>query len=141
MAELDTLGLTNPTKEDFEIRFNGELYRVGAGEVKSFPEFLAFHVAKHLSDKMLSVEIEKIRKAHSDNPYRPQVGQLMIYDNAKRRIALFDIFGNKEKVEACIASYPFKSFIGEMKDYDEHVTKAMEKDMKSEQSSQVAQAK
>ena len=123
MAELDTLRLVNPTKKDFEVRFNGELYKVGAGEEKSYPEFLAFHIAKHLSDEMLRVEIEKIRKQQSENPYRPQVGQLMVYDNAKRRIALYNILGSKTKVEDCIQSYPFKAFIGEMNEYDEYVAK------------------
>jgi len=141
MAELDTLGLTNPTKLDFEVRFNGELYRVGAGEQKAFPEFLAFHIAKHLSDKILSVEIEKIRKEHSENPYRPQIGQLMVYDNPKRRIALFDIFGTKEKVEACIAAYPFKSFIGEMNEYEDYVTKVMEKSTKAQEPEKAAETK
>lgn len=124
MAELDTLQIRNPMKEDFEVRFNGELYTLVAGEEKSFPEFLAFHIAKHLSDKMLEKEVQKLRKVKSDNPYRPQVGQLMVYDNAKRRIALYDIIGSKEKVEECIASYPFKAFIGEMNEYDEYVAKA-----------------
>lgn len=126
MAELDTLGILNPTKEDFEVRFNGELYKLAKGAEKAFPEFLAFHIAKHLSDKMLNVEILKIRKTASENPYRPQVGQLMVYDNAKRRIALYEILRNKDTVQQCIEAFNFKAFIGEMSDYDEYVAKTKE---------------
>lgn len=124
MAELDTIGILNPTKEEFVGKFNGESYPLAAGAEKAFPEFLAFHLAKHLSDKMLSEEVEKIRKAQKDDPYRPQVGQMMVYDNPKRRIALYDIFRSKEKVQQCIESYPFKAFIGEMAEYDDYVSKA-----------------
>jgi hypothetical protein len=48
----------------------------------------------------------------------------MVYDNPQRRISLFEIFGSKEKVEACVNAYPFKGFIGEISEYDEYVVKA-----------------
>jgi len=123
MAEFDTTSITNPMKEDFAVNFNGERYEIGAGEEKSFPEFLAFHVAKHLSDKMLGEEIEKVKKADKENPFNPRVGQLLVYDNPQRRMRLYDILGSKEKVEACINAYPFKGFIGELDEYDEYVAK------------------
>lgn len=138
MAELDTLGILNPTTDDFEVRFNGELYKLAKGAEKAYPEFLAFHIAKHLSDKILSVEIEKIRKKATDNPYRPQVGQLMVYDNAKRRIALYDILKSKEVVQRCIEAFNFKAFIGEMTDYDEYVAKT--KEAKPEKSEETTKA-
>lgn len=131
MAELDTIVVTNPTKDDFTVNFNGEPYFIGKSEQKAFPEFLAFHIAKHLSDKMLGEEVEKLRKEKTDNPYRPRVGQLMVYDNPKRRIALYQIFGDKDKVESCIAAYPFKGFVGEMREYDDFVTKESAKETKA----------
>lgn len=123
MAEFDTTHIKNVLKEDFEVRFNGEMYSVPAGETKTFPEFLAFHIAKHLSDKVLSTEIAKVKEKNKDNPFNPQVAQLLVYDNAKRRIALFDILGSKELVERCINAYPFKDFIGTMEEYDKYVAK------------------
>lgn len=121
MAEFDTTSIANPLKEDFAVNFNGERYEIGAGEKKSFPEFLAFHIAKHLSDKMLGDEIEKVKKAEKENPFNPRVGQMLVYDNPQRRMRLYDILGSKEKVEACINAYPFKGFIGEISEYDEYV--------------------
>lgn len=131
MAELDTLYVTNPTSDDFTVNFNGEPYTVGAGEKKSYPEFLGFHIAKHLSDKILREEIAKIRKKQTENPFRPQVGQLMVYDNPKRRIALYDILGDKTLVERCINAFPMKDFIGEIEEYDEYVEKQTEKAAKA----------
>lgn len=132
MAELDTIYVTNSTNKDFGVRFNGELYEIGAGEKKSYPQGLAFHVAKHLSDTLLRTEIEKIRKKEKENPYRPQVAQLMVYDNPKRRIALYSALNNKDLVEQCIAAYPFKGFVGEMSEYDEFVEKIEKKEVKDE---------
>lgn len=124
MAELDVCFVSNPTGENFVVRFNGELYTVPP-EGKHFPQFLSFHIAKHLSDSLLSTELIKLKQATKkmDNPYNPAVAQLQVYDNPKRRIALYDILGTKELVQACINSYPFKDFIGDMKEYDEYVAK------------------
>lgn len=127
MAELDTIAVVNPTKEEFVVRFNGEPYRIEAGETRTWPKFLAFHVAKHLSDKIIGKDIAKVKAQKTDSPFRPQVGQLQLYDNPTRRIALYDILNDKLLVEECIKSYPFKGFIGEMKDYDDYVAKVREK--------------
>lgn len=121
MAEFDTTSITNPMKEDFAVNFNGERYEIGAGEQKSFPEFLAFHIAKHLSDKMLNDEVQKIKNADKENPFNPRVGQMLVYDNPQRRMRLYDILGSKARVEACINAYPFKGFIGELEEYDNYV--------------------
>jgi hypothetical protein len=131
MAELDVIKVSNPLGEEFSCRFNGELYKVPAESEAFFPHFLAFHMAKHLSDKMLSKEVEKTKKAKTDNPFNPKVAQVEIYDNPDRRIALYDILGTKELVEKCINAFPFKGFLGEMSDYDKYVEKKEKaKDMK-----------
>lgn len=121
MAELDTISVYNPLEETFTVNFNGEPYSIDGESEKSFPEFLAFHIAKHLSDKLLSVDVAKEKAKATDNPFNPKVGQLMVYDNPKRRIYLYDILRSKEKVEACVNAYPLQSFIGEMREYDEYV--------------------
>lgn len=125
MAELDTILIKNPTKEEFQVRFNGEMYKLQALEERAYPEFLAFHIAKHLSDKMLGKDVAKLKAKNKDNPYNPLVGQMMVYDNPQRRMYLFDIFNSKEKVEACVNAYPFKGFIGEVSEYDAYVEKAL----------------
>lgn len=53
MSEFDTRSVTNPLEEDFTHAWNGEPYTIPAGETKSFPEFLAVHLAKHLADKIM----------------------------------------------------------------------------------------
>lgn len=123
MAELDTITVYNPLNEDFEVRFNGELYSVPATGNKTFPSFLAFHVAKHLSDKILNKEVAKIKKAKSDNPYRPQVAQIIIHDNAKRRMALYDVLKDKELVGHVIVAFNFKGLIGDLKEFEDYVDK------------------
>lgn len=124
MAELDTIEIYNPLKEEVTIRFNGEPYKVPGLSSKHYPQFLAFHIAKHLSDKVLEPELQKIKKANTkENSFNPKNAQLMIYDNVERRIALYDILKSKELVQTCIAQFPLKGFIGVMKDYDDYVAK------------------
>ena len=127
MAEFETTKVKNPLGEEFACRFNGEIYKIAADSEASFPTFLAFHIAKHLSDKILSKLVEKEKKAKSDNPFNPKVGQIVIYDNPDRRISLYDILGTKELVEICINAFPFKGFIGEMSEYDNYVEKQEKK--------------
>lgn len=120
MAEFDTIPVHNPMNEDWMHRFNGEAYGLKAGETKFFPVGLAFHIAKHLSEKALAPELMAL-KAKSGSEENPLVGQLIIYDNPSRRIALYNILGTKELVETCIRNTNLKGFIGEMSVYDEYV--------------------
>lgn len=117
MAELDTIALTNPTSEDFSQRFNGEIYTLEANASKSFAQFVGFHIAKHLSQKMLKDEITpKMRKE------RPTLlSQRQVYDNPYLRIALFKIFSDVQLVQKLISIYPFKGFVGDMKLYEDFV--------------------
>lgn len=125
MAELDTIAIYNPLKSDFSCRFNGQVYKVEAQSSKHFPQFLAFHVAKHLTDEILKPELLKIKKGNSkENTFNPKNAQLMIYDNVQRRVALYDVLKSKELVQQCIAQFPLKGFIGVMKEYDDYVAEA-----------------
>ncbi len=125
MAELDTIEIRNPLKVDFSCRFNGQVYTVAAETSKHFPQFLAFHVAKHLSDAILTPDLEKIKKGNNkENSFNPKNAQLMIYDNVQRRMALYDVLKNKSLVQTCIAQFPLKGFIGNVKEFDDYVTKA-----------------
>jgi hypothetical protein len=127
-SEYETIEITNPTKEDFSCRFNGEMYSLHAGASRSYPRFLAFHIAKHLSNRMLQGEMDKLQKKHGEtNPFVPQIGILMNHDNPQRRAVLFDIFGSKEGVESCLAQLQFKSFVGDMSEYDAYVSKKTKK--------------
>lgn len=121
MAEFDTVNIFNPLKEEFTARWNGEPYTLKAGERRTFPTFLAIHIAKHLSDKCLAPQVEAIKKEQTDNPYRPAVAQLMVYDNPKRRIALYTILGSKELVEQAVNASGYKGFVGNMSEYDDFV--------------------
>lgn len=120
MAEFDTIPVHNPMNEDWMHRFNGEAYILKAQETKFFPVGLAFHIAKHLSEKALAPELAKI-KEEKPGQEDPRVPQLMIYDNPSRRIALYNILGTKELVETCVRNTNLKGFIGEMSVYDEYV--------------------
>ncbi len=123
MAEFETIQVTNPTKDDFSVRFNGEMYSLPAGATTSYPKFLAFHMSKHLSNKMMEKEAQKLRIEFKESVYVPQESALMNHDNPSRRIAFYDILGSKARVEECVNAIPFKAFIGEMSVYDAHVSK------------------
>ena len=117
MNELDVISLTNPTSEDFTVAYNGQPFTIKANETASFSKFVGFHIAKHLSTKMIEDDIpEKMKKAQP-----VLVAQRTVYDSHFRRIALYKILGNKDVVVQVIAAYPFKGFIGEMKEYEKFV--------------------
>lgn len=123
MAEFETIELINPTADDFSVRWNGELYTVRAGESRAYPKFLAFHIAKHLSNLMLQPAVKKLQEQYKESVYVPQEATLMNHDNPSRRIALYDLLRNKVLVEEFFVAIPLKSFIGEMSIYDEYVAK------------------
>lgn len=125
MAEFDSVTLTNPTSEDFSWRFNGELYTIKAKETKSFSKYCGFHLAKHLSTKMID---EKNPQKNKKNATSQEINieairhsQLLMYDNPQRRIALYEILGDVQLVQELLMVYPFKAFIGEMKEYEDYV--------------------
>ena len=45
--------VTNPTDKDFTANSDGRPYKVEAGEVKPFPEFIALHLSYHLAKQIL----------------------------------------------------------------------------------------
>ena len=53
----------NPLNENFTHSWDGTPYTIPAGEVRDFPEFLAYHLAKHLAQKIVSKKWEfRIKK-------------------------------------------------------------------------------
>lgn len=121
MAELDAVEIVNPTNEDFSCRYNGELYTLKAKERKAFAKYVAFHIAKHLSTKMLEGLFTE--KERADRAKMFEISQLHVYDNPKRRIALYQMLGDTMLVQEVIKAYPFKGFIGEMSEYEQFVKK------------------
>lgn len=126
-AEYETIQITNPTKEKFSARYNGELYTIAAGETRAYPRFVAFHIAKNLSNKMLEPEAMKLREEFKESVWVPQEGVLFNHDNASRRITLYDILLDKATVEEFFTYVPLKGFIGEMSVYDAYVSKKTSK--------------
>ena len=53
MSELNQAVLRNPLKVDFHFSWDAQPYVVKAGEVASFPAFLAQHGAKHMVDYII----------------------------------------------------------------------------------------
>jgi len=43
----------NPDKSDFTITWNDEPYTIHAGEIETYPKWLADHIAKHLCKKLI----------------------------------------------------------------------------------------
>ena len=125
MAQYDSIEINNPTSEDFTWNYNGEPYTIKAGETKGFVTHVAFHLAKHLSTKMIQEdEKSKMTKKDRDNPnagIHRKISQLAIYDTHERRTALYKILSNENLVIECLKRYPFKDFIGDMEIYKKFV--------------------
>jgi hypothetical protein len=131
MAELDQIRVINPKDEPFEVRKNGELYTLPANFDGQYPQHLARHIAKYLSDKLINEEVVKLRKSFEKKKEElPGIReiQMTMYDNPMRRMFLYDILRDKTEVERTIKSYPqFKSqdgkenFIGDITEYDDYV--------------------
>lgn len=141
MAEYDTVTVTNILDEEVSVTFNGEPYVLAANELKSYPSFLGFHIAKTISDKILVEEAKAVEKENPDNPYAPAAGQLLIHDNPRRRILLYQILGSQALVESCVNAYPLKSFLGDMQEYINFVEGQMEIDMKQKEATEEAEPK
>lgn len=131
MAELDTIVVHNPTSEDFTHNFNGEPYTVKAGETRWFAQFVGYHLAKHLSSKMINDSFTP--KQRTDKAMQNKISQALIYDTPERRIALYKILGDVGVVLEAIKRYPFKGFIGEMKVYQDFVEKEEAKKLKAQE--------
>lgn len=139
LKEHDSVFIKNPTSEDFSWKFNGELYTVKAGEEKAFSKFVAFHLAKHLSTKIIVDDItDGMKKKELEDPKSPihgKISQLNIYDTPERRIALHKILNNVELVVAVIATYPFKGFVGDMEVYKKYLEGLEKKNMEKDKTS------
>lgn len=125
--DLTSVTITNPTNEDFTWNYNGEPYTVKAGEDAAFAKPVAYHLAKHLSTKMVVEDVKKgmSKKDIADprSPLHVKVSQLSTYDTHERRIALHKILKDGDKVLELITRYPFKGFIGDMTEYQKYVEK------------------
>mgnify|MGYP001606124035 CR=1 FL=1 len=128
LKEYDSVVINNPTSEDFTQRFNGEPYTIKAGESKGYAKFVAFHLAKHLSTRMIESEImEEMTNKDLGDPrsaIHSKISQLQVHDTHERRIALYKILGDEDLVVQVISAYPFKGFIGEMEVYKSFVEKS-----------------
>lgn len=130
--EMVSVTITNPTSEDFTWGYNGEPYTIKAGETMAYAKPLAYHLAKHLSTKMIvdavKAKMTKKEAAEPKSPVHVKISQLSIYDTHERRIALYKILGDGSKVVELITRYPFKGFIGEMDEYKKFVEKSEKKE-------------
>ena len=126
--DLSVVSITNPTSDDFTWKYNGEPYTVKAKETANYAKPVAYHLAKHLSTKMVSDDaLAGVSKKDMDNPHAQihvKVSQLHTYDTHERRIALYKILGDGQKVIEVIQRYPFKGFIGDMALYQAFLEKA-----------------
>ncbi len=136
MAELDQIFVCNPTDKEFTTKKNGESYTLEAGESTIRPQYLARHMAKHLSDIecMTYFKSEEVKyKRRKEKMPDAKKTELLMFDNPIRRIALYKILQSTQEVETVILSYPqFKArlvpgrglefaFIGEMEVYTDFV--------------------
>lgn len=126
--DLTAIEITNPTSESFTWQYNGQPYTLEAGESKAFARPVSYHLAKHLSTQMVVGEVKgSMTKKDQENPHAKvhvKVSQLTIYDTHERRVALYKILKDEQRVVEVITRYPFKGFIGDMEIYKAFVDKA-----------------
>ena len=127
--------VTNPTTEDFTQRYNGEPYTVKAGETINYAKNVSFHIAYHLSAKILREEFPWSKKKTVDEKERNKeavkFSQLLLYDNPKRRMALYKILHDVMAVQEAISKFPivYRGYLegghlGTMDEYRAYVEKA-----------------
>ena len=130
--DLESVSISNPTDADFTWRYNGTPYTILAKETKQFAKPVAFHLAKHLSTQMVTGDLMKTAtKKDMDNPQAAihvKAAQLTTYDTHERRIALYKILQDADRVVEVVRRYPFKGFIGDMKIYEDFVGKSAGKE-------------
>ena len=130
--DLTAVTIINPTSEDFTWNFNGEPYTIPAGKPAAFAKPVAYHLARHLSTKMILDEtkgrLTKKQIENSRDPIHVKISQLTIYDTPERRIALYKILGNEELVMQLLMRYPYKGSIGEMDEYKQFVVNQQKKE-------------
>lgn len=105
-SEYEAVSVTNPTSKEFTQNFNGEPYTVGALETKNFARNAAYHFAYKLSQKILEDEFPFSKKKQTEqerNVEATRFSQLTLYDNPKRRMALFRIVKDVLVVQDVIA--------------------------------------
>lgn len=131
MAELDTIEINNPSDSDFTHLYNGQPYTIGQGESKYYPKHLAFHLAHHLSKRMVYEDFKsKVPKKKLEEPNSretAQLAQLTVFDSPARRIALYKILKGKEYIEPILQLYHVGAHIGDMAEFDEFVAKEAKK--------------
>ena len=134
MSELEAVAITNPTEKDFTWQYNGEPYTIPSGETKAFAKNVSFHLAYHLSRRMLEDGFVFSKKKNlteqERNKEATKFSQLLLYDNPNRRTALFKILRDTSLVQACLMKYPIsmRGFIegghmGTMDEYTKFVLK------------------
>lgn len=125
LKEFDSVQIKNPTTEKFGWRFNGELYEIEAGEIKSFSRNIAVHLAKHLSTQMIiSERMKKATKKELDDPksrIHSEISQIHIYNTPVRRIALYRIFEHEGLIELVMSKLKSGDIIGDMSIYRDFV--------------------
>lgn len=132
--DLSSVEINNPTSEDFTWNYNGEPYTIKAGVPAQFAKPVAYHLARHLSTKMIVDEVKsKMTKKQIENQHDPihvKISQLSVYDTPERRIALYKILRNEDYVMQLLMRYPYKGSIGELDEYKQFVEKEKAKEKK-----------
>lgn len=123
--DLSSVTIKNPTGEDFTWNYNGEPYTVKANAEAAFAKPVSYHLAKHLSTNMvvgaLKAKMTKKDIADPRSAIHVQISQVSVYDTPERRIALYKILGDPEKVMELVGRYFPKGSLGDMGVYKKFV--------------------
>lgn len=65
----------NPDKSDFTIAWNEEPHTIHAGEIETYPKWLADHIAKHLCNHLV---MKRGIRVNYDEDYKEMMAQIIV---------------------------------------------------------------
>lgn len=65
----------NPDKSDFTIAWNEEPYTIHAGEIETYPKWLADHIAKHLCKHLV---MQRGIRVNYEEDYKEMMKQIVV---------------------------------------------------------------
>ena len=74
-TSLEPLEIFNPLNETFAFSWDGKPYSIKGKEKKSFPEFLANHLIKHLAMKIVSANFEEEIRVKGQGQLNPDTAK------------------------------------------------------------------
>lgn len=107
--DYNVISFTNIDSGDFTGRWDSKPYTIKAGETKAYPEFLAKHFAKHLTDRILRKEGFKLGdKAERAKVLEDILGEVVVQADVEEDMREGELVAKEvEKINEELVEKPF----------------------------------